>query len=178
MALIPATVAAREAAEGKDPAGFCIDRFEYPNRKGVRPLCRVSWKKAAKLCRKHGRRLCTPAEWEQACRGPEDLPFPYGKEHNPETCHTDAGWKGKLSASGASGNCVSGYGVWDMVGNLWEWTEGERSAEREQRILKGGSWGSRGEKFASCSAEVRNYKGIKLRFYGFRCCKDLPASTP
>jgi formylglycine-generating enzyme required for sulfatase activity len=172
MALIPGAF----TAPGKDGrvgrTGFCIDRYEYPNRKGAEPLRRVNWEKAQKLCGKQGKRLCTVPEWERACRGPYGHPFPYGTKYDPEACRTDLGWGGEPAAGGASRGCMSGYGVWDMVGNLWEWTEDERPGEEGQKILKGGSWASRGERFASCAAEISNYSGIKLGYYGFRCCLE------
>lgn len=178
MARIPAQVSAPGNSRETGLTGFCIDRYEYPNREGAQPVRRVSWKKARALCRKQGKRLCTVPEWEHACRGPGGLSYPYGPTHDPEACRTDLDWGAEPAASGASTTCVSGYGVWDMVGNLWEWTDGERAGYKGQRILKGGSWASRGERFASCGAQISHYAGIKLGYYGFRCCRDQGDGFP
>jgi len=37
---------------------FCIDKYEYPNEKGIYPLVNVNWNTAQKLCEQQGKRLC------------------------------------------------------------------------------------------------------------------------
>src|SRR5579871_73633 len=64
------------------PMHFCIDRFEYPNRRGVYPWIMVDWVEARTMCAREGKRLCTEAEWTFACEGEEALPYPYGYERD------------------------------------------------------------------------------------------------
>src|SRR5437763_1045092 len=84
LAVSPVTAAGQNPAspcpQGMAPigGGFCIDAYEYPNMKGVKPLSSVSWDQAAKLCEAGGKRLCSFAEWRAACGGPKDQKYPYG----------------------------------------------------------------------------------------------------
>ena len=51
------------------PMHFCIDRFEYPNQKGVFPIIMVNWTESQALCEEQGKRLCDENEWTFACEG-------------------------------------------------------------------------------------------------------------
>jgi len=73
--------------------------------------------------------------------------------------------------SGAMERCVSGYGVYDMLGNVEEWTK-KRKTRRGyfNGRLKGRFWSEP----RNCRQSVSNH-GDLFRFYetGFRCCRDL-----
>ncbi len=49
------------------PLDYCIDVYEYPNKKGARPPVMVDWYDAMGLCAAKGKRLCYEAEWVAAC---------------------------------------------------------------------------------------------------------------
>jgi hypothetical protein len=49
---------------------FCIDRFEWPNRTGVKPVVAVDWDTARDQCTSVGKPLCMDQEWTLACEGP------------------------------------------------------------------------------------------------------------
>jgi sulfatase modifying factor 1 len=176
------------------PEHFCIDRFEYPNRKSGYPLIAVNWHEAGALCKDRGARLCTEDEWTFACEGDDALPYPTGYVRDPEACVIDKPWRlfderllaardsaiaeaeldyvWQGEASGSRPRCKSPFGVYDMTGNVDEWT---RSVEREgyASIFKGGYWGP---VRARCRASTRAHNE-EFYFYqqGFRCCADLPA---
>lgn len=69
---------------------ICIDRFEWPNIEGEKPLLGVSAiaetedvlaglvMDGAQLCATVNKRLCYEDEWINACRGPDGAPFPFG----------------------------------------------------------------------------------------------------
>ncbi len=69
MIKIPYTEEYKTATKVSVPT-FCIDKFEAPNRAGVKPLVGMLNIEAAYWCDMHGKRLCTQAEWQRACRGP------------------------------------------------------------------------------------------------------------
>ena len=173
----------------------CMDRFEYPNQKGVYPWIMVSWYEAADLCSDEGKRLCTEDEWTFACEGEEATPYPYGYTRDATACISDSPWRAFNEAamrprdganamaemdrlwqglpSGSQARCKSPFGVYDMTGNVDEWTRSSREGERPS-ILKGGYWGPVRTR---CRPATRSHDENHI-FYqqGFRCCADVGAS--
>jgi formylglycine-generating enzyme required for sulfatase activity len=173
---------------------FCIDRFEYPNRRGAYPVIAVTWFEARDLCAEGGKRLCSEDEWTFACEGSEALPYPYGYVRDADACvidrrnpafdetalsrrtspafapELDRLWRGE--ESGARARCRSSFGVYDLTGNVDEWTSSTRSGGYRS-ILKGGYWG---RIRARCRPSTRAH-GETFYFYqqGFRCCAPAPA---
>lgn len=145
-----------------DVAGFCIDLFEYPNKRGTPPTAAVSWADAKRLCEGQGKRLCSEAEWEKACKGPGGARWPYGGAFDANTCNTedDSGDPRALAPSGRFSKCRSGYGVADLAGNVAEWTE--------EKVVKGGSYAS-SDYAVRCSARKQGGSS-KNTEVGFRCC--------
>lgn len=171
---------------------FCIDPFEWPNQLGAAPWIMVTWNEAKKLCELNEKRLCTEKEWTFACEGEEALPYPYGYTRNINKCNIDKPWKLYSSlqlvsrgtekcgnelarlwqgdTSGKYSECVSPFGVYDMTGNIDEWTISSRHGKYPS-ILKGGYWGPVRNR---CRPSTRNH-APNHAFYqqGFRCCADL-----
>jgi len=173
------------------PMDFCIDEFEYPNQRGAYPLAMVAWHEATGLCSEQGKRLCDESEWTFACEGEEAMPYPYGYRRDPEACVVDAPWRAfnptalshrdstaaaaemarlwQALPSGARPGCRSSFGVYDLTGNVDEWTRSVRPGERPS-ILKGGYWGPVRTR---CRPATRTHDENHV-FYqqGFRCCSD------
>jgi len=161
---------------------FHIDIYEYPNRPGALPMVNVNWYEARALCKEQGKRLCTEEEWEKACKGPEGSRFPYGSDEKPGCCfgngpaYPDA----DREPSGTRPCCVSGYGVYDMSGNVNEWTSSRQSSSSGEGypILKGGDYGNA---FSNLRCSNRDhYHRREERFHddGFRCCRTAAVSGP
>lgn len=177
------------------PLDFCIDRFEFPNRKGEYPIILVSWYEARDACKAEGKRLCTEDEWTFACEGEEARPYPNGYVRDPGACLNDRPWrqyndkamfprsgvgaKQELERlwqglpSGARELCKSPFGVYDMTGNVDEWTRSSIPGERPS-VLKGGYWGPVRTR---CRPATKAHDEQHV-FYqqGFRCCAD-PSAT-
>jgi sulfatase modifying factor 1 len=172
---------------------FCIDRYEYPDREGAHPPVMVSWYDGAAACAAAGKRLCWQSEWESACEGPEKLPFPYGRERDPEKCNIDNPYVKpdldrvyasrpevhgpellKLDQSVQSGEragCVSGFGVHDLTGNFDEWVNSEEHRGKSQwAALKGGAWGH--VRNACRPMTTSHPPEFTYYFISFRCCAD------
>ena len=179
---------------------FCIDRYEYPNRKGAHPTWMLDWYQAQATCESIGKRLCYASEWTAACEGPEHTPFPYGWDRDHTKCNVDnffiqpKKWTPKgqflfysrspavalpelarLDESVPSGSietCQSGYGVADMTGNVDEWVISD-VAPREKSLwagLKGGAWG---HVRSQCRPMTYSHDpGFSYYFVGFRCCQN------
>ena len=132
--------------------------------RGSRPVIHVSWKDAKEyvgwLSETTGRRyrLLSESEWEYAARAGSDSSYHWGEEPgeghaNCSRCGSD--WDGK-STSPAGSFAANGFGLFDMLGNVWEWVEdcGHRNYEGAPsdgsawvrrgdcrfRMLRGGSW--------------------------------------
>jgi hypothetical protein len=73
----------------KVPKRYCVDRYEYPNRPGVRPTVMNDFPQAQRLCAEQGKRVCTETEWTMACEGPEAKPYPYGYVRDATICRGD-----------------------------------------------------------------------------------------
>jgi serine/threonine protein kinase len=153
-----------KALSSVEVGAFCVDQFEFPNKRGVSPTINVAFADAKRLCEGRGKRLCSEEEWEKSCKGPGNARWPYGNVFDANACNTEdeAGDDRLISPSGRFAKCRSGFGVADLSGNASEWTA--------EKIVKGGSFG-RADFAVRCSARQAGTGG-KSSEVGFRCCAD------
>lgn len=175
-----------QCAGPRVPMAFCIDREEYSAKGEDLPQGDTSWTDAKKTCESQGKRLCQESEWTFACEGEQALPYPYGYERNPAVCNfeqTDVvdRNKGKMydlrQSVSANPQCLSPFGVHNMVGNIDEWVVldkphySEKNANRKMMSgLKGGWWGPLRNR---CRPVTVDHDEIFHELQtGFRCCAE------
>ncbi len=180
---------------GKErPMRYCMDTYEFPNRKGERPMVMQNFYQAQVQCAKAGKRVCTESEWTLACEGPERTPFPYGYVRDPNKCNGDKPWdrpdRSKLidrdprelerlwqgRVSGSQPECVSAFGVADLPGNTDELAASETNFPFDKKqnfdnVTTGGPWyyGTRN----MCRPKIYTHDESFAYYYlSWRCCSE------
>ena len=145
----------------------CVDAYEYPNQPDATPKDMVSQEEAANICQKEGKHLCTIEEWQAACRGKDGFKYSYGNSYKQSKCNTNTK---AAKRSGRKTQCRSWWGMYDMNGNLWEWTSTTSKQHPDKFLVAGGAWNTNNE--SRCSeSKFSFYPQNQYPSVGFRCCK-------
>lgn len=142
------------------------------------PAVDMTWDEATAYCAWSGGRLPTEAEWEYAARAGSEAPR-YGDVNRI------AWYEGNsLGSSHAAGRREANvFGLFDMLGNVWEWvadwyaadyyavspaTDPAGPATGRMHVLRGGSW-LNPESLVRASDRARSDPDVRFNYFGFRC---------
>lgn len=142
-------------------------RGQVPSE-GDLPVEGVLYEWAEAYCFSLGKRLPTEAEWEIAARGPEALLYPWGDDQFA----VELPLEGTYPVGSIAGN-VSPFGVFDMVGNVWEWVSDPYDQLRVgegERLLRGGQNGFIRRNVTRLPVDPTASSAVRLA--GFRCAAD------
>lgn len=148
---------------------------EACSRAGVRPWHTVTWVEAQAACQAQGWRLCRESELLRACAGEDGRDWTWGTIFDGAACNLRQVYQApgaetsSEAPSGAFPGCVSQDGVYDLSGNLWEWTDAPTS-------YVGAGWRIVAERHHEsdlvCTARGIAGADFASADVGFRCCRE------
>ena len=149
--------------------------------RGNRPVINVNWNDAKAyvdwLSSKTGKlyRLPTAEEWETAARAGSATNYYWGNDVGRNNANCDgcgSEWDNRKTAPVGSFK-PNAFGLYDMMGNVWQWTDSCWKDNCARRLFVGGSWNHRPE---DMRPTTRNWfdTSKRMRYLGFRVAITLP----
>lgn len=160
------------------------------------PVVGVSWYEAAAYARWVGKRLPSEAEWVKAGSWPVPLSeeqqwqrkFPWGDTMDRQRCNLWGSGPGHAVAVTEYAAGVSVGGVYQLIGNVWEWTSGtfgvvtadgdELSLPVPMKSIRGGAFDTYFENQATCQFESGENPLARKHNIGFRCALGMCDVAP
>ncbi len=174
-----------------DETGYLQPDFWFPEIDSPdEPVVGVAWQDAVAYATWAGKRLPTEAEWEYAARGGNvKTKYPWGNEPDETFEFANLNSFGIAPVKSFKPN---GYGLYDMIGNVWEWcsdwynkdyytTSPDRNpqgpADGKSKVLRGWAWHSN-PYHATVTKRYHSHPSSKSYSYGFRCVKTADSNMP
>lgn len=102
------------------------------------PVTRVSFFDAMAFAAWQGRTLPTEEQWEKAARGTDGRTYPWGERFNLRNLNSRASKRRSTTSVHRYHSGASPFGIFDMAGNVWEWTVSWFDFDTDLKVLKGG----------------------------------------
>ena len=148
------------------------------------PVATVTYDGAEAYCQWLKMRLPSEAEWVAAIRGGSQTRYPWGETANIEDANWGREWKGYMPTTEVGSFQPNAYGVYDGIGNVWEWTSTQylpydgrtvSTDRKERKVLRGGDWfvePSDVSVYTRLALEPQ-VRGLMDGGVGFRCAMDV-----
>jgi hypothetical protein len=149
--------------------------------RGNRPVIGASWVDAQAYVRwltlLTGKtyRLPSEDEWEFAARAGTDTKYYWGEEigqNNANCLGCGVPWEIRQTAPAGSFR-PNGFGLYDMLGNTWQWVEDCWEEDCVEHVLRGGGWDNPPQ-FLRISERYSFHAARRVTSYGFRLARTLP----
>jgi formylglycine-generating enzyme required for sulfatase activity/tRNA A-37 threonylcarbamoyl transferase component Bud32 len=165
--------------------------------RGEHPMNCVSFDDAVAYCRYAGKRMPTEQQWELVARGVEGRTYPWGHDApaaaRVNACDRGCAQRGDAQIVGAHldgddgweatspvatfGQGATPAGVFDLAGNVAEWTDaafcpyGESACGSSAKVVRGGSWLSDTPVLLRATARAKSSPVTRAPDIGFRCVR-------
>ena len=140
---------------------FGIDLLPYPNDPAEAPLLGKTRDEARRLCAERGARLCTELEWERACKGPKQDPYPSGLI-----------WDSSCTTSAKA--CATGFDVLGLGTVAGEWVANDVMADDKRQAVVRGASKTANATDHRCAARHPVDPSTHSQDIAFRCCTGAP----
>lgn len=185
---------------------FFIDKYEVTNKQFEKiipehdsrrsilsdcddcPVSKLTWYEAADYCYLIGKTLPSESQWEKAAGGENGCEFPWGLQFDPLHPNAHGGLKLRDKARAVGSYPPNKYGIYDMAGNMWEWTadwygpyintgetlrnpKGPKSGIMKMR--RGGAWSDSIKAMAVGYRDWSYPQSRSLNDVGFRCVLNV-----
>ena len=132
------------------------------------PVVNIHKEQAREYCEWRGARLPTEQEWDKAARGTDGGFYPWGNDYDPSYANYGKTQKDTTEV-GSYPKGASPYGIFDMLGNVWEWVD-DPSVNDMDYVFMGGSWLDFGPLQRAAGAGP-----VNLWSFGVRCARKVTA---